>query len=261
MSLDIRIAITCVLIELLAWLLVNCCVVTELIVFFELCTCTKHIYKKKMMKILAEDTIHPRAKGKGFRRDSKNISHCRALSLFKTLPSCWARSDGETFTVPVRDSRNRFLASANPAWVLVPPDGKFIIDNLLSAVEYGKNLKLTLAEEEKVTAAYFWSYLFSTAIAFALFIKFLIATFPLLNSQSPTDPEPSMTITLSISFGVSACLLRRVFVGFINKKLVMNLFAVTPMEGTVWNSEKENKTIKIKRILHLHLQFKNLCTR
>ena len=239
MSLDIRIAITCVLIELLAWLLLNCCVVTELIVFFKLCTCTKHMYKKKMMKILAEDTIHSRAKGEGFRRDSKNISHCRALSLFKTLPSCWARSDGETFTVPVRDSRNRFLASANPAWVLVPPDGKFIIDNLLSAVEYGKNLKLTLAEEEKVTAAYFWSYLFSTAIAFALFIKFLIATFPLLNSQLPTDPEPSMTITLSISFGVNACLLLRVFVGFISKKLVMNSFAVTPMEGTVWNSERK----------------------
>ena len=123
------------------------------------------------------------------------------------------------------------MASANPAWVLVEPDGKFIIDNLLSAVEYCKNLKLTLAAVEKVTAAYFSSYPSSTAIAFALFIKFLIATFPLLNSQSPTDPEPSMTITLSIR--VAACLFRRVFVGFINKKLDINLFAVTSMEGTV----------------------------
>ena len=125
------------------------------------------------------------------------------------------------------------MASANPAWVLVEPEGKSIIDNLCTAVEYGKNLKFWLAEVEKVTAAYFWSYLFSTAIAFALFIKFLIATFPLLNSQLPTDPEPSMTITLSISFGVNACLLRRVFVGFINKKLVINLFVVCSMEGTV----------------------------
>ena len=126
------------------------------------------------------------------------------------------------------------MASANPAWVLVKPEGKSIIDNLCTAVEYGKNLKFTLAEVEKVTAAYFSSYPSVTAIAFALFIKFLIATFPLLNSQSPTDPEPSMTITLSIiSFGVSACLLRRAFVGFINKKLVINLFAVSSMEGTV----------------------------
>ena len=123
------------------------------------------------------------------------------------------------------------MASANPAWVLVEPEGKSIIDNLCTAVEYGKNLKFWLAEVEKVTAAYFSSYPALTAIAFALVIKFLIATFPLLNSQSPTDPEPSMTITLSIR--VTARLLRRVFVGFINKKLVINLFVVCSMEGTV----------------------------
>ena len=148
------------------------------------------------------------------------------------------------------------MASANPAWVLVEPEGKSIIDNLCTAVEYGKNLKFTLAEVEKVTAAYFSSYPALTAIAFALFIKFLIATFPLLNSQSPTDQEPSMTITLSISW-VTACLLRRVFVGFINKKLVINVFAVSSMEGTVWNSAKENKT-KNQENLTLELAFKNL---
>ena len=92
-------------------------------------------------------------------------------------------------------------------------------------------MKFTLAELAKVTAAYFSSNLFLTATAFALFIIFLIAAFPLLNSQTPTDPEPSMTITLSIS-RVLACLLPRVFVGFINKKLVRNLFAVTLMGGT-----------------------------
>ena len=183
------------------------------------------------MKILPEDSIRSRTKGKGFRRNSAKFSDCRALSLFKTLPGCRACSHCETCTVPVRDSKNRLLASANPAWVLVEPDGKFIIDNLVFAVEYGKNLKFTLAEVEKVTAEYFSSYFFSIAIAFALFIKFLIATFPLRNSQSPTDPESSMTITLSISW-VNACLLPRALVRFINKTLVINLFAVTPMEGT-----------------------------
>ena len=145
--------------------------------------------------------------------------------------------------IPVRDSTNSFMASANPAWVLVAPPGNCTIDNLCSAVEYGKNLKFTLAELAKVTAAYFSSYLFLTATAFALFIIFLIAAFPLWNSQLPTDPEPSMTITLSISW-VPACLLPRVFVGFINKKLVRNLFAVTLMEGTFWNSVKEKQDEK-----------------
>ena len=141
--------------------------------------------------------------------------------------------------IPVRDSTNRFLASANPAWVLVVPEGNCIIDKFCSAVEYGKNLKFTLANLEKVTAAYFSSYLFLTATAFALFIIFLIAAFPLSNSQGPTDPEPSMTITLSIK--VLACLLTRVFVGFINKKLVIKLSAVTLMVGTFWNSAKEKQ--------------------
>ena len=147
------------------------------------------------------------------------------------------------------------MASANPAWVLVEPEGKSIIDNLCTAVEYGKNLKFWLAEVEKVTAAYFSSYPSSTAIAFALFIMFLIATFPLLNSQSPTDTEPSMTITLSIGTGTPR-LLRRVFVGFINKKLDINLFAVSSMEGTVWNSAKENKA-KNQENLTLAPAFKN----
>ena len=142
--------------------------------------------------------------------------------------------------IPVRDSTNSFLASANPAWVLVEPEGNCTIVNLWSAVEYGKNLKFTLAELAKVTAAYVSSNLFLTATAFALFIIFLIAAFPLWNSQLPTDPEPSMTITLSIS-RVLACLLPRVFVGFINKKLVRNLFAVTLMGGTFWNSAKEKQ--------------------
>ena len=132
------------------------------------------------------------------------------------------------------------MASANPAWVLVEPEGNCIIDNFCSAVEYGKNLKFTLAEVEKVTAAYFSSSLFLTATAFALFIIFLIAAFPLLNSQLPTDPEPSMTITLSIKLP-GTCLLTRVFVGFINKKLVIKLSAVTSMEGTFWNSAKEKQ--------------------
>ena len=132
------------------------------------------------------------------------------------------------------------MASANPAWVLVEPEGNCIIDNFCSAVEYGKNLKFTLAEVEKVTAAYFSSNLFLTATASALFIIFLIAAFPLWNSQLPTDPEPSMTITLSIRKS-SACLLTREFVGFINKKLVTKLSAVTSMEGTFWNSAKEKQ--------------------
>ena len=60
--------------------------------------------------------------------------------------------------IPVRaDCRNSFMASINPAWVLVKPEGNCIIDNFCSAVEYGKNLKFTLAEVAKVTAAYFAS--------------------------------------------------------------------------------------------------------
>ena len=122
------------------------------------------------------------------------------------------------------------------------PAGYFIMVNFCSAIEYGKNLKFTLAKEEKVTAAYFSSIPSSTATAFAVSIKFFITAFPFLNSQSPTDPEPSMTITLSIR--VPTCLLRRVFVGFIDKKLVINLSAVTLMEGTVSNSAKEKQDLK-----------------
>ena len=147
------------------------------------------------------------------------------------------------------------MAFVNPASVLVEPEGKSIIDNLCTAVEYRKNWKFWLAEVEKVTAAYFSSYPSSTAIAFALFIMFLIATFPLLNSQSPTEPEPSMTITLSIS-RVTARLLRRGILAFVNKKLDINLFAVSSMEGTVWNSAKENKA-KNQENLTLAPAFKN----
>ena len=147
------------------------------------------------------------------------------------------------------------MAFANPAWVLVEPEGKSIIDNLCTAVEYRKNWKFWLAKVEKVTAAYFSSYPSSTAFAFALFIMFLIATFPLLNSQSPTEPEPSITITLSIS-RVTARLLRRGILAFVNKKLDINLFAVSSMEGTVWNSAKENKA-KNQENLTLTPAFKN----
>ena len=99
-------------------------------------------------------------------------------------------------------------------------------------------MKFTLAKLAKVTAAYVSSNLFLTATAFALFIIFLIAAFPLSNSHLPIDPEPSMTITLSTKVG-DAFLFTRLFVGFINKKLVRNLFAVTSMEGTFWYSAKE----------------------
>ena len=68
---------------------------------------------------------------------------------------------------------------------------------LLAAEEYGKNLKLTVDVDAKVTAA----YLETNPGWCSVFIICLSASFPFLNSQEPTDPEPSKTTTTSSMIG------------------------------------------------------------
>ena len=108
-------------------------------------------------------------------------------------------------------------------------------------------MKFTLAEVEKVTAAYFSSNLFLTATAFELLIIFLIAAFPLLKSQSPTDPEPSMTITSVIDkLGTRlplAAFIRRVYKQKVSHKIIFSDF-----DGRNFLKLWKRKTrLKIKR--------------
>jgi len=91
-------------------------------------------------------------------------------------------------------SSNSFFASASPVWVLVDPRGYNILVISPAADEYGKNLKLTAAVDEKVTAACFELCAGLCSVS----IMCLSASCPFLNSQEPTDPEPSKTITISL---------------------------------------------------------------
>ena len=128
--------------------------------------------------------------------------------------------------VPELGSSNSFFASASPAWVLVELYGWSIVVILLAANEYGKNLKLTVAVSEKVTAANFESYfgLFSVSI------MCLSASFAFEKPHSGIDADPSKTITVST---MAVCRLKIPPVCEKPRKLVMNFFVVTVREGTV----------------------------
>ena len=129
--------------------------------------------------------------------------------------------------VPELGSSNSFFASASPAWVLVELYGWVIVVILLAANEYGKNLKLTVAVVEKVTAANF-------ELDFGLFsvsITCLRASFAFEKSHSGIDADPSKTITVSTM--VAVCRLVIPAVCEKPRKLVMNFSAVTLRDGTV----------------------------
>ena len=144
--------------------------------------------------------------------------------------------------LPDEGSLNSLLASLSPAWVLVNPLGYGILSILLAASWYGKNLKLTVTSLAKVTAAYL---VLIPGEALANSIILLRATLPLLNSQRPIDPEPSITTT--ISSVTRECLphqppcRRRDWPEERCRKLVLSFFSVWLRVGTFWNSANEIK--------------------
>ena len=138
--------------------------------------------------------------------------------------------------LPYEGSSNSLLASLSPAWVLLNPLGYGILSILLAALWYGKNLKLTVTELAKVTAAYL---VLIPCESLANSIILLRAILPFLNSQLPIDPEPSITTTISSVIrelyrnwrpGTERC-----------RKLVISLFSVWLGGGTFWNSANEIK--------------------
>ena len=148
--------------------------------------------------------------------------------------------------LPDEGSLNSLLASLSRAWVLVHPLGYGILSILLAASWYGKNLKLTVTELAKVTAAYL---VLIPGEALANSIILLRAILPLLNSQRPIDPEPSITTTIS-SVILDWRRRARVWKLFQPKwrrgaercrKLVISLFSVWLGGGTFWNSANEIK--------------------
>ena len=158
--------------------------------------------------------------------------------------------------LPDEGSLNSLLASLSPAWVLVNPLGYGILSILLAASWYGKNLKLTVTSLAKVTAAYL---VLIPGEALANSIILLRAILPLLNSQLPIDPEPSITTTISsvildcctrtrqpARVRVRVCLRRELYRNWRPgtercKKLVISLFSVWLGGGTFWNSANEIK--------------------
>ena len=151
----------------------------------------------------------------------------RFLSLSSYRISCWM----PIIYLPNEGSSNSFLASVSPACVLVMPLGYWIPFILLLAVVYGSNLNSTLAELAKVTAAYL---VLTPTLALANPIILLRAVLPLSNSHLPTDPEPSITTTIS---SAPNCLLP--MCPRSPRNLVISLFAVCFAGGTVSNSANE----------------------
>ena len=144
--------------------------------------------------------------------------------------------------LPDEGSLNSLLASLSPAWVLVNPLGYGILSILLAASWYGKNLKLTVTSLAKVTAAYL---VLIPGEALANSIILLSAILPLLNSQRPIDPEPSITTTISsvtreCPQNKPPCR-RRDWPEERCRKLVISLFSVWLGGGTFWNSANEIK--------------------